>query len=256
MIAGAYVNGFEFSNDGTNPIFAFKGTHSVKVPVGTTLQRPAGGAATAGQTRFNSTTGLLEFYDGANWIGLGGSSGGPPTGAILPYGGSSAPTGYLLCDGTAVDRTTYAALFTAIGTAYGAGDGSTTFNLPDLRERFPKGKNADALGATGGSMTHTHGGTANSGTGISVNAAVTGITTQNAVTNVTAQANVPPVMADAGPNMVGAAGAAPCAVTDPGHAHGINDPTHPHGITDGGHSHGISADGTPPYQTVNYIIKT
>ena len=55
------------------------------------------------------------------------------------YGGEAAPTGWLLAAGSAVSRTTYATLFAAIGTTYGAGDGSTTFNLPDFRGVFPKG---------------------------------------------------------------------------------------------------------------------
>ena len=55
-----------------------------------------------------------------------------PTGTILPYGGISAPSSFLLCDGSTVSRTTYAALFAVIGTTYGSGDGSTTFNLPRL----------------------------------------------------------------------------------------------------------------------------
>jgi microcystin-dependent protein len=54
-------------------------------------------------------------------------------GIIFPYAGSSAPTGFLLCDGSAVSRTTYADLYALIGTTYGAGNGSTTFNVPDLR---------------------------------------------------------------------------------------------------------------------------
>lgn len=54
-------------------------------------------------------------------------------GLIFPYAGSTAPAGFLLCDGSAVSRLTYADLFTLIGTTYGAGDGSTTFNVPDLR---------------------------------------------------------------------------------------------------------------------------
>ena len=58
-----------------------------------------------------------------------------PTGTLAPFAGSTAPTGFLLCQGQAVSRTTYAALFAAIGTTYGAGDGSTTFNLPDGRGR-------------------------------------------------------------------------------------------------------------------------
>jgi hypothetical protein len=69
-------------------------------------------------------------------------------GLMLPYGGTTAPSGFLLCDGTAVSRTTYAALFAIIGTASGAGDGSTTFNLPDMRGRFPMGKKAAGTGST------------------------------------------------------------------------------------------------------------
>lgn len=96
-----------------------------------------------------------------------------PVGAVLPYAGSSAPTGWLFCYGQAVSRTTYSALFTALSTTYGVGDGSTTFNLPDLRGRVVAGKddmggtsanrltdqsgglNGDTLGDTGGSETHT-----------------------------------------------------------------------------------------------------
>lgn len=62
-----------------------------------------------------------------------------PTGAVLPYINSTAPTGWLVCDGTAVSRTTYAALFALIGTAYGQGDNSTTFNVPDMRGKFARG---------------------------------------------------------------------------------------------------------------------
>lgn len=62
-----------------------------------------------------------------------------PVGSILAFGGSSAPTGWLLCDGSAVSRTTYATLFAALGTAWGVGDGSTTFNLPDMRGASPAG---------------------------------------------------------------------------------------------------------------------
>jgi len=62
-----------------------------------------------------------------------------PTGVVTMYGGATAPTGWLLCQGQAVSRTTYAALFAAIGTNFGTGDGSTTFNLPDMREVAPVG---------------------------------------------------------------------------------------------------------------------
>jgi len=76
-----------------------------------------------------------------------------PAGTIVPYGGAAAPIGWLLCDGSAVLRT-YTELFDAIGVAFGAGDGSTTFNLPDLRGRVPVGRGTaaavDALGDNDG----------------------------------------------------------------------------------------------------------
>lgn len=67
-----------------------------------------------------------------------------PPGIIQAFGGASAPVGYLICDGTAISRTVYSKLFSAIGTAYGAGDGSTTFNLPDLRGQFLRGVDGTA----------------------------------------------------------------------------------------------------------------
>lgn len=94
---------------------------------------------------------------------------GVPTGAMFQWLTDTAPTGYLLCYGQAVSRTTYSALFAVISTVFGAGDGSTTFNLPDLRGRVPMGQDdmggsganvvtasaADSIGGTGGSETHT-----------------------------------------------------------------------------------------------------
>jgi microcystin-dependent protein/outer membrane murein-binding lipoprotein Lpp len=72
-----------------------------------------------------------------------------PVGVILAYGASNAPTGWLLCDGAAVSRSTYAALFGVVGTTYGAGDASTTFNVPNLVERFPLG-HTNLLGVASG----------------------------------------------------------------------------------------------------------
>lgn len=79
-----------------------------------------------------------------NWVDdefdlTGVSATSTPPGAMMMYAGAAAPSGWLLCDGQAVSRTTYANLFGAIGVAFGSGDGSTTFNLPDLRGRAPIG---------------------------------------------------------------------------------------------------------------------
>lgn len=96
-----------------------------------------------------------------------------PIGVILEYAGTTAPTGWLLCYGQAIDRTTYSDLFAVIGTTHGAGNGTTTFNVPDHRGRVVAGKddmggssanrltnqsgglNGDTLAATGGAETHT-----------------------------------------------------------------------------------------------------
>ena len=85
-----------------------------------------------------------------------------PTGTIIDYAGTTVPSGYLDCDGSAVSRTTYAALFAAIGTTWGSGDGSTTFNVPDLRRRTTIGSGGTrvsgpqtSVGNTGGAETHT-----------------------------------------------------------------------------------------------------
>ena len=124
--------------------------------------------------RYNTSTDKFQSYNssGGTWSNLPFHTAidnhiadtalhaGVPTGAILPYGGSSAPTGYLLANGAAVSRTTYANLFALYGTTYGAGDGSTTFNVPNIKGRFPVGKGDSGatatLGNTGGAWDHTH----------------------------------------------------------------------------------------------------
>jgi len=96
-----------------------------------------------------------------------------PVGAVLDYAGTTAPTGWLFCYGQEISRTTYAALFTAISTTYGVGNGTTTFNVPDLRGRVVAGQDdmggtsanrltglsggvdGDVLGGAGGSQSHT-----------------------------------------------------------------------------------------------------
>lgn len=92
---------------------------------------------------YKNNNGNLELISGATlWADA-------PIGCIQAYGGATAPDGWLICNGAAVSRTTYAALFAVVGTSFGAGDGSTTFNIPDLREATVKG-----AGLTGLSNNH------------------------------------------------------------------------------------------------------
>lgn len=81
-----------------------------------------------------------------------------PAGIIMAWPTTTAPNGWLICDGTAVSRTTYSGLFSAIGTAFGIGDGTTTFNVPDLKGRSIFGKNTgtfSSIAGTGGAETVT-----------------------------------------------------------------------------------------------------
>jgi len=123
---------------------------------------------TSGQVLTSNGAGALPTFQTLNTFS---------SGMLMPYAGSSAPSGWLLCYGQAISRTTYADLFAAIGVTYGAGDTTTTFNLPDLRGRSifgqdnmggsaasrlttaGSGVDGSTLGASGGSQnlaTHTH----------------------------------------------------------------------------------------------------
>jgi len=116
--------------------------------------------------------GLMTAADKTKLDGISSGS-STPAGVVLPFSGNTAPAGYLFCYGQAVSRTTYADLFSEIGTTYGTGNGSTTFNLPDLRGRAVFGKDNmggaaagrlttagdisanNTLGATGGAQTRS-----------------------------------------------------------------------------------------------------
>ena len=89
-------------------------------------------------------------FSGANLTGIEGI----PTATIVPWSASSVPTGFLECNGALVSRSTYSALFAIVGTTYGAGDGATTFKLPDLQDNVAIGKSGTkALASTGGANT-------------------------------------------------------------------------------------------------------
>lgn len=70
-----------------------------------------------------------------------------PSGAVIPFAGVTAPVGFLLCDGSEVSRTDYPYLFDTIGTTFGEGDGNTTFNLPNLQDKFIQGSGTNEVGA-------------------------------------------------------------------------------------------------------------
>jgi microcystin-dependent protein len=125
-----------------------------------------------GNIWFESDTGRVFIYYDSFWIEVGASASSTPVGTVTSFAGSTAPSGWLLCSGQTVSRTTYAGLFAVLNTTYGSGDGSTTFNIPDLRGRTIAGLDnmggtaagrlsaatigggGDNLGEVGGSQTH------------------------------------------------------------------------------------------------------
>lgn len=107
-----------------------------------TIKLPVAAAATvealtwpAGSIYYDSTSSTIRWYNGTAWADLNTGSGtvSMPTGTLQPWTGSSVPSGWLICNGAAVSRSTYSSLFGVISTRFGSGDGSTTFNLPDLQ---------------------------------------------------------------------------------------------------------------------------
>jgi len=110
----------------------------------------AGAAVTDISSAFDSTTltdlGITATATEINLLDGLTSLPTVPSGAVFHFAMTSAPTGYLVCDGSAVSRSTYSELFSAIGTTFGVGDGSTTFNLPNLLGEFIRGYNGSGSG--------------------------------------------------------------------------------------------------------------
>ena len=171
------------------------------------------------------------------------------TGTVQMYAGSTAPNGWLICNGQTVSRTTYAALFAVIGTTYGAGDGSTTFNVPNLVNKTVRG--AETVGSTGGADTvalgtenlpvHTHGG------GSLTAASAGGHSHSVAKRNATISGSVNAVEINSGLGTQSAVGG--CVYSSGAHTHTIS------GETDSTGS-GSAVDITNPYVMLHYIIKT
>jgi len=187
-------------------------------------------------------------FDGANLTGIEGI----PTATIVPWSDSSVPSGFLECNGAAVSRSTYSALFAIIGETYGVGDGATTFNVPDLQDNVPVGKSGTkTLASTGGANTVTS--TGNVG-GSTANATLTEAQLANHVHGAG--------MYQPGPNsQPNVWTTQPAQVTLDNTGANFNQ-TQDVG-TSTGHSHNMSAnfagDATSvvqPYLTVIYIIKT
>ncbi len=130
------------NNDGTPPdesaILDIKSTDKgMLLPCMTANQRNSISLPATGLLVFVTDDNNFYFYNGAAWIQFSGS--GNPVGTIEAFGGTTVPDGWLLCDGSEVSRIIYPNLYNAISTNWGAGDESTTFNLPDLRGRFLRG---------------------------------------------------------------------------------------------------------------------
>lgn len=106
----------------------------------------------------NTTQPWYQFFI-ALWRRTGTAQGSTtsPTGMIMAFGSASLPLGWLICNGAAVDRVIYAALYSVIGTTWGSGDGSSTFNVPDFRNRFLVGAGTLGFATRGGASSFTLG---------------------------------------------------------------------------------------------------
>lgn len=141
---------------GPQGISGINGSNGAQGPAGATGQTGVAGAAgLAGPIGPTGATGA----QGA--MGATGPSGLGPVGSVIMFAGLNAPTGYLECDGSAINRVTYSNLFTAIGTVWGAGDGITTFNLPSMARKTAIGRGGastttigNTIGSIGGEETH------------------------------------------------------------------------------------------------------
>lgn len=131
------VNSWLLTEHNTN------GTHNQVTMPGVSAPTPPTGSTSLYR---DSADGGMKFKDGTD----SSVQFVIPPGIIVDYGGATAPTGWLICDGSAVSRTTFSRLFTAIGVVWGTGDGSTTFNLPDLGNRVTIGKSAVGRVTTAG----------------------------------------------------------------------------------------------------------
>jgi microcystin-dependent protein len=161
---------------------------------------------------------------------------GAPTGGLIMWGTGTAPSGWLLCAGAAVSRTTYAALFAVIGTTFGVGDGSTTFNLPNYTNRMPYGTTVAATGGSADAVVVSH--------------------THTASTIATDSGHTHSSNANGAPNGGGAGSAMTVSGNSPGYATTTGNANITASTTV--NSAGVSGTNAnlPPYLGINFIIKT
>ena len=269
-----FINGLDANNPAAGDTVGQADDHIrlIKASVKATFPNITG-AVTPTHTVINAVPGRLDALE-ARPDGI--------LGEIRMYGGAAAPSKWLLCQGQTVSRTTYAALFAVLGTAYGSGDGSTTFRIPDLRDRFPKGANGN-LGTSGGSTSattssagsHSHGGTTG-GTALTLaqmpSHTHTGTTNNTALTGTFGPFRQALNSPDASATGVfslgsefGSADAANGSRTtrsinmDASHTHTFTTnatgegAAHTHSIgSDGAHTHTVTVD--PPFVSVNFMI--
>jgi len=193
-----------------------------------------------------STYETLKYnFTGASLTGIEGI----PTGTITSWSDSSIPSGFLECNGQAVSRSTYSALFAIVGTTYGAGDGSSTFLVPDLQDNVAVGKsNNKALASSGGANTVTATGNV---AGSTANAS---LSTSQLASHSHSSTSVPGGPNSNNGNMIDG------VTVNPTYAGSIGTNSSGSGSA---HSHNMSAnfagDATSvlqPYLTIIYIIKT
>lgn len=210
-----------------------------------------GNLPTSTQSEFeNIVARIREFFlkehneDGTHLAGV--VSYQVPIGGVVAWTTATAPSGWIICDGGAVNRVTYKSLFDVIGITYGAGDGATTFNVPNLTQRFILGKAASGTGSTlagtGGSIDHTHTISSDGSHDHGGNTGSENIDNdlEYTVTNVDDNND----------------GLTQSVVSGTGTAISLDPASHSHTISSGGsHTHGgATGTGNPPFLSLNYII--
>jgi microcystin-dependent protein len=204
-----------------------------------------------GDIVLDTSTDSFYGYSPAGWTAMSSPPSPVPSGAMTAFAGSSAPSGWLMCNGSAVNRTTYSALFAVIGTTYGSGDGSTTFNLPNTQGVFLRGAGSQVVNSV--TYTGEYGTTSSDslqGHEHTVSTSTTGVSlSPNGDFVYYNHGGFTNSWSIGGGSNVSLEGT--ISVSDPGHTHTLSDPT-----SDGTNGTPRVANETRPVNlAINYIIK-